>query len=232
MTNPHWEQFSAAVPWFLDEGQVAEVRGSAPPGTWTLTSADFARLFPQVQRLLQGAFVTPLQVTGTRYQLFSWALADGEDCAWLSPSPSADPPSGLHPDHRTLLESFGGIVERSNEPMWWILNHNEVLTEREARYDGTFIRDYASAFEEERIPIEMEQFYSIAREANGNTTLGHRVSGAVILFAPDHSFDYVQPLAGCPEYTLYRIPGAPTFREWVDRVARQWHDGIEGRQAR
>jgi hypothetical protein len=57
------------------------------------------------------------------------------------------------------------------------------------------------------------------------------VSGEVILFAPDHAFDYVQALPGCPEYTLYRMLGAPAFREWVNRVARQWYDGMEGRKA-
>jgi hypothetical protein len=48
------------------------------------------------------------------------------------------------------------------------------------------------------------------------------MAGDVPLFAPDHSFNHVVPLAGCPEYTLYRINGAAGFVEWVETVAKQW----------
>jgi hypothetical protein len=138
--------------------------------------------------------------------------------------------SSRHRDHRVLLTSFGGIVERSNEPESWIINHNDVLTEREAQHDATFIRAYAWAFEEKsgEIPIHLEQFYSIAVEANRNTTLCHRLSGEIVLFAPDHGFDYVEPFPGCPDYTLYRLVGAPRFCDWVNTVARQWREWIEG----
>ena len=105
-----------------------------------------------------------------------------------------------------------------------------MLTEDAARRDGTFIKDYAWAFETASIdiPIDMEQFYAIAVEANNDTTLCHRLSGAVVLFATDHAFDYVEPFPGCPDYTLYRLPGALSFRDWVNTVARQWRAWIEG----
>jgi hypothetical protein len=121
-------------------------------------------------------------------------------------------------------------IERSNEPHWWLLSHDDALTEHAAQRDGTFVRHYGWAFEEAsvEIPISMEQFYAIAVEANGNTTLCHRLSGEVVLFAADHGFDYVEPFPGCPDYTLYRLPGAACFRAWVDTVARQWRIGIEG----
>ncbi|MCP4036155.1 MAG: hypothetical protein GY733_04405 [bacterium] len=44
----------------------------------------------------------------------------------------------------------------------------------------------------------------------------------MIMFAPDHAFDHLEPLEGCPEYTLYRIGGAADFVSWVETVARQW----------
>lgn len=62
----------------------------------------------------------------------------------------------------------------------------------------------------------------MAHEANGNSTLCRRTDGTVLMFAHDHSFDHVTPLEGYPLYTLYRIKGAATFREWVERVAEQW----------
>jgi hypothetical protein len=228
--NQQWEEFAKQVPWFPQRGQIAEVGDSQPPGSWESVSADFDLLFPALHRVLRGAFVTPVVVAETRYQLYTWLRRDGASCSWLSPLPSIDPPSSVHPDHQILLRSFGGIVERADEAEWWIMNHNDVLTEGVAQTDATFIRHYAWAFEEAsvEIPIEMEQFYAIAEEANGNTTLCHRLTGEVVLFAPDHAFDYVEPYPRCPEYSLYRLTGAPRFRDWVDTIARQWRAWVEG----
>lgn len=115
-------------------------------------------------------------------------------------------------------------MERFNEPEdTWLLNQNDVLTARGASYDATFIREYMWAFDDAGLamPIEPSDYYCIAGEANGNTTLCHRSRGDVLLFAPDHSFDFVQPLDGCPEYTLYRITGIGGFRDWVETLAMQ-----------
>ena|SRR5689334_16705576 len=109
-----------------------------------------------------------------------------------------------------------------------LLNHYDVLTEREARCNATFIEYSAWAFEEAsvEIPIDLKQFYSIAREANGNTTLCNRASGETLLFATDHAFDHVEILPGCPDLTLYRLLGVQGFRDWVDTIARQWRDWV------
>jgi hypothetical protein len=146
-------------------------------------------------------------------------------CDWLSPAPPANPPTSLYADHQTLLASFGGIVERSNEPTWWILNHNDALTQREASYDSRLIA-HDAWWESLKIPIDLTQFYSIAQEANGNTTLCHRVSGEVVLYAHDHAFHHVEVLPGCPDYTFYRFVGAGHFKEWVDTISRQWYDWV------
>jgi hypothetical protein len=105
-----------------------------------------------------------------------------------------------------------------------LLNTNDSLTLQEARHDASFIQDYERAFQPTpgHIPIDMRAYYSISREANGNDTLCHRVTGEVLLFAPDHSLEHVVPLEGCLEFTLYRINGGATFSEWVEAVARQW----------
>jgi hypothetical protein len=228
--NQHWEGFIEEISWFLQRDQIVEVEASLPPGSWTAASPEFDQFFPELYGVLREAIVTPVAVAGVGYQLYTWLRRDGSRCCWLSPLASPAPPPSLHPDHSILLRSFGGIVERSNEPDWWILNHNDVLTEDAARRDGTFITDYAWAFEAAsiNIPIDMEQFYAIAEEANGNITLCHRLSGAVVLFAPDHAFDYVEPFPGCPDYTLYRLPRALSFRDWVNTIARQWRGWIEG----
>ena len=123
-----------------------------------------------------------------------------------------------------MLQSFGGILERANEPeTCWLLNQNEVLTEREAGHDASFLEDYSWAFDcvPGGIPIQLKEYYSIAREANGNETICHRTSGAVLLFAPDHSFTHVKPFAGCPAYTLYTLDGTLSFVDWVNKIAQQ-----------
>jgi hypothetical protein len=222
----HWDHFAAAVPWILDHDTTVTIGPSHSPGYWEPASGAFSQLFPALERALKRAFVAPIDLDGGLYVLFTWQRNDGGFCSWLSPAPSANPPTSLYPDHQTLLASFGGIVERSNEPTWWVLNHNDVLTEREGRYDATFIKDYSWAFERASLPIriELKQFYSIAREANGNTTLCDRATGEVILFAPDHAFDHIEALPGYPDYTLYRFLTAEHFREWVNVIAQQWYD--------
>ena len=224
--NPYWQHFLEHLPWFLDRGEIPRVGTPEPPGSWTPHSADFGRLFPDLLPLLRSAIVTPVFVRGLDCRLFTWPSHEGWR-SWLSPLPCPDPPASLFRDHQVLLRSFGGIVERANETCWWVLNHNDALTEREARHDGTFIE--AACGISLGIAIELDQFYSIAREVNGNTTLCDRRDGAVVLFAQDHAFDHVERYPGCSEYTLYRLPEAPTFSDWVNVVARQWRQTIDSR---
>jgi hypothetical protein len=185
--------------------------------------------FPTLARLLAAAHLSSVAIDEDDYVLFSWEVRDGV-LAWLSRPPEASPPATLFPAHRVLLETFGGIAERGGEfEGQWLLNTNDSLTFREASHDAGFIQDYAWAFESVPggIPIDLASYYSISREANGNDTLCHRVTGELLLFAPDHSFRHLVPLAGCPEYTLYRINGAPYFVDWVEVVARQWLEAWE-----
>ena len=227
--NDQWESFLENVPWFLKRRNKVEVGITQGPGGWSAGSADFSRLFPALERLLKKASVTALAIDGEHYQLFSWLRRDGGDCAWLSPAPSRQAPSSLFPDHQFLLTSFGGVEERSNESEdTWLLNHNAVLTETEAKRDASFITAYKWAFDRAgvSIPIDLSEFYSIAQEANGNTTFCHRTTGEIVLFAPDHNFVHIVPLPGCPKYSLYRIPGAETFGTGVSSIANQWLESI------
>jgi len=203
-----------------------------PPGTWSAASADFGRLFPALDQLLKSASITAVAINGLPYRLFSWKALEEEvqECAWLWPAPSPQASLSVHPHHRVLLASFGGIIERSNEPEdTWLLNHNDVLTETLAQHDASFINDYAWFFEDRgvTIPIVLTEFYSIAEEANGNTTLCHRTTGQIVLFAPDHDFEHIVPETGCPEQSLYRIPEALFFSSWVNAVAKQWLRNVQ-----
>jgi hypothetical protein len=217
------------VSWFLAPGEEADVHASRSAGAWS-AGPGFEELFPALAELLRAAETTELTVRGAPHVLFTWDAAAANPRSWLCRGPSSDPPASVLPAHATLLQSFGGIVERANEPAGtWLLNQNEVLTEREASYDASFIESYAWAFRETpgRVPISVTDYYSIAREANGNDTLCHRREGTILLFAPDHAFDHLTPLAGCPPYTLYTREGAERFADWVDIVARQWLRALE-----
>jgi hypothetical protein len=217
-----WAAFSEAVPWFLDPGADVQVVPRQLPSTLPPLAAT---LFPRLAELLAMATVTDVSINGARYELVAWDSADGDRMGWLCLPPSVESPQRLHEDHQKLVASFGGIVERFNEPEdTWLLNLNDALTEREAAHDASFIREYVWAFEDAgcTLPINPSDYYSIAREANGNTTLCHRINSQVLMFAPDHCFDHLSELEGCPEFTLYRIKGVAIFRDWVNTVAVQW----------
>ncbi|MBS2031110.1 MAG: hypothetical protein JST54_24625 [Deltaproteobacteria bacterium] len=225
--DQHWRAFLEELPWFLEPGEKAEVNNLRPAGSWS-ADEEFQAMFPVLSDLLRRAELTELTLEGAAHILFTWD-GDTNPQSWLCPSPSSNPPSGLHPAHATLLRFFGGIVERANEPSGtWLLNQNDVLTAREAAHDASFLKDYEWAFSKSAggIPIVLTDFYSIAREANGNTTLCHRRDGTILLFATDHAFKHVTPLAGCPEYSLYTLNGVERFAEWVNVIARQWSSAL------
>ena len=108
-------------------------------------------------------------------------------------------------------------------------NTNEFVTETEANHDASFLNDYMWAFEDEnlKLPIDPKEYYCVLREANGNTTICHRNTGKILLFAPDHSFDHIEPMAGCPEYTLYDIKSGENFTAWIESIAQQWLNEIQ-----
>lgn len=217
-----WDTFIQSTPWFVDVG--ANVRVLEPRDGLELPSP-VAVVFPTLARLLAQSLVSPVSVNDLAYQLVAWDNAAGQRMGWLCSMPNTSIPGNINASHMELLRSFGGIVERFNEPVdSWLLNHNEALTAREASHDAMFLYDYAWAFDDAGVdlPIRPSEYYCLAREANGNTTLCHRETGQVLLFAPDHDFDFVVPLEGCPEYTLYRINGVVSLSDWVDMIARQW----------
>lgn len=225
--NEHWQSFVDDVPWFPSGNERVVVGKLERPGKWQAPKP-IVRTFPRFADLLGRAYTSNVSVGRRDYVLFSWE-GDYGISAWLSPRPSRLPADELLPAHRDLLTVFGGIVERSNEPeTTWLLNTNESLSIEEASNDASFMTAYAWAFADVPggIPIDLEAHYSISREANGNNTFCHRQSGDVVLFAPDHSFDDVEPLEGCPPYTLYRRRGGAAFVDWVETVAGQWSASI------
>lgn len=225
--NEFWQDFAVESIFTDSEIRRTEVGPPQAPGAWKPRSRNFGEFFPVLENLLARAFVTDLQLNKERFILFSWNRQDGGFASWLSPLPvMTDQP--LFTQHRTLLESFGGIEESSNPPYGaWTNNQNALFTEEDARIDASFIEQWRSFFgAEQKIPIHLPDFYVIATEANANRTICHRESGDVLLFATDHAFDFVSEYPGCPEYTLYRINRAHNFSDWTNCIAQQWLDAI------
>jgi len=216
-----WAAFCKDITWFLYRSSSLKVTTSDEK---LRLAPKAAQLFPPLAKLIARATVTNVIVDRVPYKLLGWELRDGKRCGWLCPLPSKRTPKGVCKDHAILLKSFGGIVERFNQfESSWLLNLNDALTQKEAA-DGTFLASLKCMFDDERLtlPIDPTEYYSIAGEANGNTTLCHRKTGRLLLFAHDHAFDYVTILKGCPDFTLYTIRGASTFRQWVNAISRQW----------
>lgn len=214
-----WGEFLLAAPWFLDPAAEVTIRPegklSRPPGS----------LFPTLSALIHTAAATQVLVNGAAFELLSWGDAAPRPM-WLCDMPATSPPPGLWWQHRELLSCFGGIVDRINEPRSWLLNCNASLTLTEAANDASFMTDCSWMMKGAAWPIELAEYYSISREANGNTTLCNRSSGQVLLFAPDHAFAHVRVLEGCPDYSLYTLDRTPDFRTWVETISAQWFSAI------
>ena len=225
-----WEVLAESEPWAVPRGNVSVLDRTSDLGAWAPRSREFSRLFPVLTRLLSRSRITPLTISGYPWTLFSWGDPAGELSGWLSPAPSESPLENAFVHHRVLLQSFGGVTERFNDAeSTWLLSHIDALTMESAQSDASFIADYDWIFEQHGvpIPIDLEAYYCIAREANGNSTLCHRKTGEVLLFASDHDFDHIEPLEGCPEYSLYRIREVKTFTDWVEKIATQWVEVVE-----
>ncbi|MEO9323256.1 hypothetical protein ABFT23_07175 [Nocardioides sp. C4-1] len=226
-----WQALVADLTWMGPPHHTGAATGPARP--WDRSLPDWA---DDLAALLSTASVTPVEVDGRAWEIVGWDTAEEGRAGWLVPqqaSAEAATSAGLHPDHTALVQVLGGITERFGEPDdTWLVDTDESLTLATALSTARGVLDaYEWAWDDDGLtcpirPAERDDWYAISREANGNLTLAHRTSGRVVLFAPDHAFDDVTVLDGCPEYSLYTRDGAPDVRAWVNGVARQWRAGL------
>ena len=228
MQSSDWQDFITDITWFVKKDDVVTLGQTerASPQFFDPDSK-FSAAFPRLTSLLHKARVTEIIVNATTHHLYAWDEAEGRALGWLCCPPPADVPDFLHPDHKLLLRHFGGITERFNEPQSWLLNLNSALAEYNIGFGGweENFRDHCMLYGLSPI-VDMSQFLCFAFEANGNLNAYHLQTGEVIMYAHDHAFDFVIPMEGCPEYTLYRIKGCANFRSWIETVAGQWLDVI------
>jgi len=220
-----WEDFKNDVSWFVKEGDIVEVGETklAKDGVYKPSKA-YKNTFLLFDELIYNARITDINFNGKKYYLYGWTDKKEKSFGWLCKLPSKKVDNKLGEDHKLLLSCFGGIVETWNEiDGSWLCNLNSALTEEESNIGfgdwESFIHEicFEEGVEEY---IDPEDYISFAFEANGNLTMYNRLSGDVIMLAPDHCFDYITPLDGYPEYTLYRINNCKDFICWVEKVAK------------
>ncbi|WP_117208165.1 hypothetical protein [Allorhizocola rhizosphaerae] len=213
-----WEQFIDVVSWFVEPGQSVAV-GEARP--WDRGSIDD---LPVLSALLGAATLTPVSVGGKPYELLAWGSPDARR-GWLCHPPHEADGERIPQTHKGFWRVCGGIVERFGEPETWWLNQNQVLTSDAAGLRvASVLNDYDWLWQDEglRIPIDPDDYYPVAVEANGNLTLARRDDGRLLVFAPDHSFTGVRPLPGCPPYSLLTIDDVPDLATWIEVCAAAW----------
>ncbi|WP_026404941.1 hypothetical protein [Actinomadura rifamycini] len=213
-----WELFLQEVSWFLEPGDGVVVGESRP---WDRGSAEG---LPELSALLDSATLTPVSVGDAACELLAWGPSDGRR-GWLC-RPPEDVDGASYPQVQGSFWTLcGGMVERFGEPSTWWCNQDQVLTAEVARIRvSNVLADYAWLWENDglKIPIDPDEYYAVAVEANGNLTLAHRDSGRLLLFAPDHAFDDVTPLDGSPPYSLLTIDGVPDLAAWIEVCAAAW----------
>lgn len=214
-----WEQFVGEITWFVPPGEPVEIGDEPRP--WFRGPV---KELPVLSQLLAGSTLTTVTVAGRSYELLAWGPSDNRR-GWLCLPPAPASVDRLDPRHQDFLSVCGGIVERFGEPDSWWLNQDEILTETAARTALAPILDAYSWLwldDDLEVPIDASEFYVVAVEANGNLTLVHRETSQLLLFAPDHAFQGVTPLPGCPEYSLMTLDRTPDLRTWIEGVAEAW----------
>lgn len=213
-----WVRFVDEVSWFVEPGQAVTV-GDARPWSRPPVAA-----LPVLSELLGSATVTPVSVADEAYELLAWGPPDDRR-GWLCLPPRDGDGEPVAEIHKLFWRVCGGIVESFAAPTTWWSNQDEVLTAGARRVQvAEVLADYAWIWEDEglQVPIDPDEYYVAAVEANGNLTLARRDDGRLLLFAPDHAFPDVTPLHGCPPDSLLTIDHVPDLAAWIEACAAAW----------
>jgi hypothetical protein len=236
-----WEEFKKNSVFAAGYEPVRTTEQVPQRGNIFTTDSEFKKLFPKLTTLLNSARVTPLETAKGERHLFGWTDKSANHLAWLAYPAGYEgtysASNDLCPDHKLMLRCFGGVDEtsyadevdkafpESAHDLLWTLNLKFCLGERDCQPG---INGWDDCYEAVQLlepfpnPINSSDYVTFAVEANGNRIAYHRTDCSVIMFATDHCFDYLTAYPGCPDYLLYRINGAPYFRDWVEMIAHQW----------
>ena len=188
-------------------------------------SGRFRQRFPTLTRLLSQSRGTAINSRqGLRY-VHAWTNKRGQTFGWMC-YPPPDPTSTriLHNDHQLLLRYFGGIEEHWNGPETFLDNQSGSLGikdwdpgfgGREQHFNEISRLNLGSGY------IMPSSYCVFTSEANGDCTVYHRKTAAVLHLGFDCGLSNVLALEGYPDL-LFVIESVPDFRSWVETVAAKW----------
>ena len=194
------------------------------------TDPSFNSAFPTFKELIRKARVLDLNFDGKEFKLLSFTdRKEHLSCGFLLKFENDITLLPFLPEHILLLNNIGGIFETYNSPDFPLfLNQHFFFLASFCRQglggERVFYEELCAR--EGCKPIETEHWIMYSVEANMTKTLYDPVNGEVFLWAPDHDFNFIAPLPGQPEYTLYTINGIHTFTDYVETLAQQWLEWV------
>lgn len=193
----------------------------------------FKEKFPEFTNMIVNSTTLEIKLKNEKiYWLLCWNINDRIHEILCIPPKNINSIGSIN--YQVFSTLFGGILEfmtplsntiDENEFYW--LNMVATLCQEEA-LEKDFILDIKnlmSMYEQNELPTEqlnLEDFFVIASEFNGNLTLCNQFTEEVIMFASDHCFDFVKEYNNYPEYTFYSISDAPNLIYWIELLAIQW----------
>jgi|LakMenEpi03Aug12_release.lakeMendotaPanAssembly.Ray.scaffolds.fasta_scaffold795532_2 hypothetical protein len=238
--NKDFETFNREVSWFNHRNEPIEFRENAA----NIETVDIEKIFPTLCELIKKSRRHQIEFKNDSYNLLTWDTIDGTTCGWLCKiENNGNFVIDISKEHELVLNCFGGIQESFNGPEGielaginynysFTLNQNFLFTKS---YCEIGLGDYKDYYEElckegNCNIIDSEDYISFVREANGARTLYHRQTNNIVLFSHDHCFKYVDFIKGQPEYTFHSIKGVKCFVDYVEILAKQWTEHLEGKK--
>lgn len=225
--NKYFQAFQEEISWFNYKKEPIEVFEIEK---FNLTKR-FIEIFPITAELINSSKKTGVRFQGKSLVLFTWEIGK-EISGWMCQFD--EPNIELIEEHQILIENIGGIIHSFNEPESIELNevnYNYVLTlSQDFMFVGSLCVDkldwadyyYERCEELDTQPINLSNSVFFTLEGNGAKYFYDRNTKLVKLFSHDHAFKFVDFMPNHPEYTMHKIKGVDTFREFVELMSKQW----------
>lgn len=222
------EAFFTEITWQFSKDMVKEIRKC------NIEPSDSLKLiYPQLYKLLIKAKKIELILkNGEIYRLFCWESVNGIG-GWLC-KPSLERDNSIRQaKHRLVIGAVGNIIESfgfSDIRNDWLCNMNFVFGGDEVIIGIENWEPYLQEmceYAKVNCDIDMQALVVIAEEANGNLILNNCNTDEILMFAPDHFYDFIEPYKDFPKYTFYTLHEVDGIIDYVEKIAEQWLSYLE-----
>lgn len=192
----------------------------------------FRDTFPSMAALLDRARVSHLDINGQMHRLFVWENSSGHSIGWLSVLEQETAYTiPLIEKHRLLLSQVGGIrkwfhIYEGDYPFFVSMSFWFTGSACKPALEGWSDYYQTSCDIEGVTPLDASNWICFAEMGNGDQALYNPANEQVYLFAHDYGFGFsgVLPVKGQPSETFFTIPGASTFVDCVESLAKAWSE--------